>query len=148
MLPVDTQQTLLPHSRAHRASHRHVINICSALSTSKRRTMSQDMEIRKSNFMQGTASTKHRGEVRGGGRKPHPQKGSGRARAGTIRAPHMRGGSVAHGPKPRSFAFHLTKRARSWPPLQLDHKFLCCDSCAVRVLSAHSSEVAPERLTP
>ena len=87
--------------------------------------------------MQGTASTKHRGEVRGGGRKPHPQKGSGRARAGTIRAPHMRGGSVAHGPKPRSFAFHLTKRARSWLPLQLNVRVEIDALCAMHCLRAH-----------
>ena len=47
--------------------------------------------------------------MRGGGRKPHAQKGSGRARQGTIRAPHMRGGSIAFGPKPRNFAFKLGK---------------------------------------
>ena len=45
--------------------------------------------------------------------KPFAQKGSGRARQGTIRAPHMRGGGVTFGPKPRSFAFKLTKNVRS-----------------------------------
>ena len=63
-------------------------------------------------WLQGTASSKTRAEVRGGGRKPHSQKGSGRARAGTIRAPHMRGGGVTFGPKPRSFAFKLNKQVR------------------------------------
>jgi large subunit ribosomal protein L4 len=52
---------------------------------------------------QGTHSTKTRGEVRGGGRKPYRQKGTGRARQGSIRAPQFAGGGVVHGPKPRSY---------------------------------------------
>lgn len=60
----------------------------------------------------GTASTKSRGMVRGGGRKPFKQKGTGRARQGSIRAPHMPGGGVAHGPKPRSYAKKINKKVR------------------------------------
>ncbi len=60
----------------------------------------------------GTASTKTRSEVRGGGRKPWRQKGTGRARIGSIRAPHWRHGGVAHGPKPRDYSYSLPKKVR------------------------------------
>lgn len=59
---------------------------------------------------QGTHSTKTRGEVRGGGRKPFRQKGTGRARQGSIRAPHYTGGGVSHGPKPRDYAQRTPKK--------------------------------------
>ncbi|TDZ34617.1 54S ribosomal protein yml6 [Colletotrichum sidae] len=59
---------------------------------------------------QGTASTKTRWEVRGSHRKIHPQKGSGRARAGTRQSPIRRGGGVAHGPKPRDFSTRLNRK--------------------------------------
>src|SRR5713226_24129 len=58
----------------------------------------------------GTHSTKSRGEVRGGGQKPWRQKGTGRARVGSIRSSLWRHGSIAHGPKPRSYAYALPKR--------------------------------------
>ncbi len=58
----------------------------------------------------GTQSTKTRAEVRGGGAKPWKQKGTGRARQGSIRAPHWRGGGVALGPKPRSYAQKTPKK--------------------------------------
>ncbi len=60
----------------------------------------------------GTASTKTRGEVKGGSRKPWRQKGTGRARQGSIRAPHWVGGGVVFGPKPRSYAYSLPKKVR------------------------------------
>lgn len=59
---------------------------------------------------QGTASTKGRSEVRGGGRKPRRQKGTGMARQGTIRAPQWVGGGVVHGPKPRDFSKKVNKK--------------------------------------
>src|SRR5213592_5145539 len=60
----------------------------------------------------GTHSTKTRAEVAGGGRKPWRQKGTGRARQGSIRAPQWVGGGVAHGPKPRSYAMRVNKKMK------------------------------------
>jgi large subunit ribosomal protein L4 len=59
---------------------------------------------------QGTASTKTRAEVRGGGKKPYRQKGTGRARQGSTRAPQFAGGGVVHGPKPRSYKQRTPKK--------------------------------------
>lgn len=61
---------------------------------------------------QGTHSTKTRGEVRGGGRKPYKQKGTGRARQGSIRAPQFTGGGVVHGPKPRDYSQRTPKKMK------------------------------------
>jgi large subunit ribosomal protein L4 len=61
----------------------------------------------------GTHDTKTRGEVRGGGRKPYRQKGTGRARQGSRTAPHYRGGGAVFGPHPRSYAQRLPKKMRS-----------------------------------
>jgi len=60
----------------------------------------------------GNASTKGRSEVRGGGKKPYRQKGTGRARQGSSRAPNHVGGGTVHGPKPRSYVYKLNKRVR------------------------------------
>lgn len=57
----------------------------------------------EANQRQGTHNTKQRSDVRGGGRKPYKQKGTGRARQGTIRAPHYRGGGIVFGPHPRDY---------------------------------------------
>ncbi|HHU90168.1 MAG TPA: 50S ribosomal protein L4 [Clostridiaceae bacterium] len=64
------------------------------------------------NARQGTQSTKTKAEVRGGGRKPWRQKGTGRARQGSIRSPQWVGGGVALGPKPRSYKYTLPKKVR------------------------------------
>lgn len=62
---------------------------------------------------QGTHATKTRGEVRGGGKKPYRQKGTGRARQGSLRAPQYAGGGVVHGPQPRSYAQRTPKKMKA-----------------------------------
>jgi large subunit ribosomal protein L4 len=62
---------------------------------------------------QGTHDTKTRGEIRGGGRKPYKQKGTGRARQGSIRAPHFAGGGTVHGPTPRSYDQRTPKKMKA-----------------------------------
>jgi large subunit ribosomal protein L4 len=62
---------------------------------------------------QGTHATKSRGEVRGGGRKPYRQKGTGRARQGSIRAPQYAGGGTVHGPVPRSYVQRTPKKMKA-----------------------------------
>ena len=64
------------------------------------------------NKRQGTQSTKTRAEVRGGGRKPWRQKGTGRARAGSTRAPHWTGGGVTFAPKPRDYSYKVPKKVK------------------------------------
>ncbi|PDO11310.1 MAG: 50S ribosomal protein L4 [Candidatus Reconcilbacillus cellulovorans] len=68
--------------------------------------------MQQASMRAGTHKTKTRGEVSGGGRKPWPQKGTGRARQGSIRAPQWKGGGVVFGPVPRSYAYKLPKKVR------------------------------------
>lgn len=68
--------------------------------------------MQMASWRRGTHCTKSRGEVRGGGRKPWKQKGTGRARVGTIRSPLWRGGAIVFGPKPRSYSYSIPKKKR------------------------------------
>jgi large subunit ribosomal protein L4 len=68
--------------------------------------------LQQASQRQGTHKVKGRSEVRGGGRKPWKQKGTGRARQGSIRAPQWKGGGVVFGPTPRSYGFKLPKKVR------------------------------------
>ena len=81
------------------------------------------------NQRQGTQSTKTRSEVSGGGKKPWRQKGTGRARQGSTRAPQWTHGGIAHGPKPREYGFSINKKVRK-----------------LAMRSALSSKVASEKM--
>ncbi len=74
--------------------------------------LQQLVVMQLSNRRTGTASTKTKGLVRGGGKKPWRQKGTGRARAGSIRSPLWVGGGTIFGPQPRDYSFRLPKKAR------------------------------------
>ena len=78
----------------------------------KAHLLHQVVRMQLANRRRGTASTKTRGEVSGGGRKPWRQKGTGRARQGSTRSPLWRGGGVALGPRPRDYAYKLPKKVR------------------------------------
>ncbi len=70
------------------------------------------IKLQMDSLRQGTADTKGRSEVSGGGRKPYRQKGTGNARQGSIRAPHYRGGGIVFGPTPRSYSFKMNRKER------------------------------------
>ena len=75
--------------------------------------MHQVVVAQRAAARQGTHATKTRGMVSGGGRKPYRQKGTGRARQGSIRAPQFTGGGVAHGPQPRDYAQRTPKKMKA-----------------------------------
>ena len=70
------------------------------------------INLQRASLRQGTHAVKNRSAVSGGGRKPWKQKGTGRARQGTIRAPQWRGGGIVFGPTPRSYSYKLPKKVR------------------------------------
>jgi large subunit ribosomal protein L4 len=72
----------------------------------------EDVRSYMANKRQGTAKTKGRTEVRGGGRKAYRQKGTGNARRGSIRSPLLKGGGTVFGPKPRDYSVRITKKMR------------------------------------
>jgi large subunit ribosomal protein L4 len=72
----------------------------------------QIVKMHEANLRQGNASTKTRSDVRGGGKKPWKQKGTGRARAGTSRSPLWRGGGIVFGPHPRDYSYSLPKSVK------------------------------------
>ncbi|MDO5117854.1 MAG: 50S ribosomal protein L4 [Eggerthellaceae bacterium] len=72
--------------------------------------MHQVVRMQRASWRQGTSNTRTRGMVSGGGRKPFRQKGTGRARQGTIRAPQFKGGGTVFGPHPRSYAFKVNRK--------------------------------------
>lgn len=74
--------------------------------------MTEAVISQRASLRQGTSKVKNRSEVRGGGRKPWRQKGTGRARQGSIRSPQWRGGGIVFGPVPRSYAYKLPKKVR------------------------------------
>lgn len=78
----------------------------------KEHIISDVIKMQLASRRQGTASTKRRSEVRGGGKKPWRQKGTGRARVGTIRSPIWRGGGIVFGPKPRDYSFRIPKKVK------------------------------------
>ena len=75
-------------------------------------TIFEAVVMQQASLRQGTHKTKNRTEVRGGGRKPWRQKGTGRARQGSIRSPQWRGGGVVFGPTPRSYKYSLNRKVR------------------------------------
>ena len=74
--------------------------------------VSEVVRMQMASRRQGTAATKERGDIRGGGKKPWRQKGTGRARAGTTRSPLWRGGGTVFGPRPKEHAFKVPRKVR------------------------------------
>ena len=74
--------------------------------------LSEAILLQRASLRQGTHAVKNRSEVRGGGRKPWKQKGTGRARQGSIRSPQWVGGGVVFGPTPRSYSYTMPKKVR------------------------------------
>lgn len=97
------------HGKQLESEHKLQLNV---LETSGNYLLHKDFLRHLNSQKQGTASTKTRSEVRGGGRKPWRQKGTGRARAGSNRSPLWKGGGVIFGPKPKKTKFKLNRKER------------------------------------
>ena len=110
------------------------------------------VKMQLANRRQGTASTRTRSDVRGGGKKPWKQKGTGRARAGTRRSPLWRGGGTVFGPKPRSYSYAVPRRVRAAAlRAALSEKvragqFMVLDSLSLEEPSTKAFKVLLERL--
>src|SRR4051812_12764810 len=102
----------------------------------------------------GSAKTLTRAQVRGGGAKPWRQKGTGRARQGSIRAPHWRGGGVAHGPKIRSYAQRTPKKMirlalrSALSDRAADPQVVCLDDWAIDTPSTKQARESPGTTRP
>jgi large subunit ribosomal protein L4 len=89
------------------------ITLADEIRTRKSSSVIHDVVVNyRANQRQGTHSTKTKGLVRGGGRKPYRQKHTGRSRAGSIRSPIWRGGGTTFGPQPRDYSYSMPKKAR------------------------------------
>lgn len=114
--------------------------------------MHQVVTAQLANRRAGTQSTKTRAEVSGGGAKPWKQKGTGRARQGSIRAPHWRGGGVALGPKPRSYAQSTPKKMvrlalrSALSDRHADHKVVVVESWGWEAPSTKAAKAAIDSL--
>jgi large subunit ribosomal protein L4 len=110
-----TVQKLLTYTpldiTGQKLSSTHQLNL-NVLENSGNYLIQKDIIRHYASQRQGTVSTKTRSEVRGGGRKPRKQKGTGRARAGSNRSPLWKGGGVIFGPKPKKLIFKLNKKER------------------------------------
>jgi large subunit ribosomal protein L4 len=107
--------------------------------------MYQAVQTERTNSRQDTRSTKTRAAVAGGGRKPYRQKGTGRARQGSITAPHYRHGGIVFGPHPRDLSLKMTKKARRGAILSAltakanDEQIIILDSLAIETPSTRQA---------
>jgi len=101
----------------------------------------QAIVMYQANHRQGTASTKERADVSGGGKKPHRQKGTGRARAGSSRSPLWKGGGDTFGPHPRDFSYTLPKKIKiSALKASLNARYLSNDLFCIDALIVDSAK--------
>lgn len=108
------------------------------------RLLSQAVAMYRTNERAGTAATKKRGEVRGGGKKPWKQKHTGRARAGSNRSPLWRGGGIVFGPQPRDMHYHLPQKMRNQALLEsLKGKLKDSEIVVVNELAAETPKTKP-----